>query len=192
ASVAGIVLDWLGRRLVLHLSCRSLCTVRTQAGLSLPEGYYRRTAAIQDTCPVQDGAAPALPRVHHWVLEHTTDDGRPFVLRSGNHCVYHCGHPIRRTGSNQVLRRHISRVSPASLDACTFAEKEIDPDWYRSPTVIMYRPRSGSLAGRLLLIKGRDSERMKLPAHAVDVGEGTRMGVGAVRQQNEYAVAMGI
>src|SRR5439155_27378568 len=79
ASVAGIVLDWLGRRLVLHLSCRSLCAVRTQAGLSLPEGHYRRTAAIQDTCPVQDGATPALPRVHHWVLEHATDDGRPFV-----------------------------------------------------------------------------------------------------------------
>ena len=52
-------------------------------------------AAIQDAAVLQFREASDLSRLHHRVLGGSSDDGRPFVVRGGNHRLH--------------LRRHLAR-----------------------------------------------------------------------------------
>src|SRR3977135_3523980 len=75
------VLDRLGLSARVDLFDRPLRSIRDETGLQLSGWPTRRTAAIQNADAIQNGASPALSRIHHRVLVHAAHDRRSSVLR---------------------------------------------------------------------------------------------------------------
>src|ERR1700736_5198630 len=75
------VLDRLGSGASVDLFDRPLRSIRDETGLQLSGWQTRRATAIQNTNVIQNGAPPALSRIHYRVLVHSAHDRRSSLLR---------------------------------------------------------------------------------------------------------------
>jgi len=113
----GRVLDRLGAGVAEHLPPQPFRAVRPAPGLGPAARPHPAGAAVPHALPLQAHAPSTLSRLPAGLLGGAHHDGRPPAVRGRDHRLYPDRHLARGARHDRPVRRPVSSLSRAGLDA---------------------------------------------------------------------------